>query len=240
MSGKGQIPPTELACLAEEVVRQLGTGGVVGRLFGSLGVAVAVGWNSFGGNRVPKDIDIVLDAAAVTAAAKLLSQSGWIVSRRTLMLGDRKLVRLTSEVGQVPLDIYTNPLCFNQKIELRGRLNIHLYALSIADLLLTKLQILHPSGGDLADILTLTQRLYSVEGESSRVLKCCCSSWGFWYTAKSNIILALQDLDGDSRQASNVGARRLLSDLDSVRKTFKWQLRSIVGSRLRWYHYVDV
>src|SRR5207253_2067796 len=130
-------------------------------------------------------------------------------------------------------------------IPVADRLDVDPETVPLAELLLTKLQIVRLNDKDLRDIVALLldhdvadTDLNAING--AVVARLCSDDWGLWRTCHLTIEGVRGHL-GDLRLAldeeSAVRSRldALETRLDAAPKTRRWRLRGRVGDRVRWY-----
>ena len=124
-------------------------------------------------------------------------------------------------------------------------------ALPVADLLLSKLQIVKINRKDILDMLILLGEFPLAEQGSNgievgRILRQTSSDWGWWRTATANLDLigdfirreqSPTDLDvgRPSRFDPSAQLAELRSRIEAAPKSLAWRLRAKVGDRVPWY-----
>jgi len=135
-------------------------------------------------------------------------------------------------------------------VDVRGRLDIDDYAISPADVLITKLQIGRIAAKDVHDIIALLKDLELGEDSDDRSIDVpylagvCSRDWGLWNDLRANLDIVHARL-GD--EALSDGERaRVEARLDAVRdaierepKPLRWRLRARVGTRVPWRREVE-
>lgn len=144
------------------------------------------------------------------------------------------------------IDVVIDELTMSHKLDLRGRLEGPLPTLTLADLLLSKLQVWEINRKDLGDALCLLAD-HGVSDDDSdaeavslpRLRKLLGGDWGFCHTTERNLgrlgeLWAESPLPGASfdvgEQITNIRVA-----IDEAPKTMAWRMRSRVGERVRWY-----
>jgi hypothetical protein len=134
----------------------------------------------------------------------------------------------------------------SHKLDLRGRLDGPAPTITLADLLLTKLQVWEINRKDLGDTLclladhALTDDDTDVEGISLPRLRAVLGQdWGFCHTVQRNAgkVAELWTQEPLPGAAHDVGSQivALQQAIDDAPKSRGWRLRSRVGERIRWY-----
>ena len=130
------------------------------------------------------------------------------------------------------------------------RLEIDSPTLSLADLMLEKLQIVHINEKDVIDVMMLL-REHEVGNHDKEVVngayisQIMAKDWGFYYTSTSNLknvkshlgnydVLSLSDREVISGRIDN-----LLDMIEKEPKSVGWKLRAKIGTKKQWYNDVE-
>ncbi len=200
-------------------------------------------------DRVFTDIDF---AAYGKQRAKVLSffaAEGYQVEKRALMLsGGERHIYFGPLIPMI--DVFFDRLNYNHPIDFRGRLKIHPYCISLADLLLQKLQIVRINDKDLKDAALLL--LAASPGDDDKetigtayLAHLLSDDWGFWYTATQNLekvcqaAEALSALSPGAKTTIRQHAQVLLAAIEAAPKSKRWQTRARVGTSKPWYNEVS-
>jgi len=148
------------------------------------------------------------------------------------------------------VDVVVDELAMSHKLDLRGRLDGPDLTISLADLLLTKLQVWEINRKDLGDALCLLADHPLAEGggkeaagpeaiDLGRIGEVLGADWGFCHTVVRNLggvadLWARESLpDAPIDVAGQVAA--LQAAIERAPKSFGWKTRARVGERVRWY-----
>ena len=148
---------------------------------------------------------------------------------------------------------YSHDVVFGSKPG-KGRLELDFPTISLADLVLEKLQIHQINLKDLIDLIVLffghevgsTAKKEVIDG--SYVAKILADDWGFWYDATSNlkkVKKVAKDFKEEGKlteeEYSTVINRvdKLMKMIDTEPKTRKWKKRAKVGTSKPWYREVE-
>ena len=142
-------------------------------------------------------------------------------------------------------------LAANHPLDFRSRLELDSPTISLADLLLEKLQIVSFSDKDLKDTM-LVLRAHSLgEGQAPEaidmhyVASLLARDWGFWYTATTNLnglreaVGEMAELEDEEKNDIAAKISKLLERIESEPKSTGWKMRSTIGARKRWYEPVE-
>jgi hypothetical protein len=195
--------------------------------------------------RAYQDIDLIAPKGEQRPLGELMTVAGYAPDDEfNAFNGHRRLLYYDAANGrQVDIFVATFSMC--HEVPLGGRLLVVDTTIPLAELLLTKLQIVELNTKDVGDIVNL---LYhhdpaagSPEGlEGERVAACCAADWGLWRTATGNLdraTAALDELQLGEGERSVVRGRldALRGTIDAAPKGRKWKMRARVGERVRWY-----
>src|ERR1700712_1413801 len=161
--------------------------GVALRLTG--GVAVALRCPSAAGAplaREYKDIDVVTVSAGRDATASLLESLGYVGDREFNTLHGSRRLFFWDEANQRQLDVFVDQAKLCHEIDFRPRLEVGERTLSLADLLLMKLQVVETTEKDLIDVCAILGD-HDLSGDESGVNSAYLASlaagdWGLWRT----------------------------------------------------------
>ncbi len=161
--------------------------------------------------------------------------------------------------GAFDVDVFYDLLSFSHDVRFRDsvdgdRLELDFPTISLADLVLEKLQIHHINRKDLVDLfIVLSAHEIASSAEADRVdgmhiARTLSQDWGFEYDARSNLHkvqgLAIH-LVGEGRatgeEESRVAAAvdRLVKLIDAEPKTKEWHKRAKKGTSKPWFNEVD-
>jgi hypothetical protein len=115
----------------------------------------------------------------------------------------------------------------------------------LAELLLTKLQIIELNEKDVRDALALLHDhpVGEEDGESvnaAHIAKLCSSDWGLWRTFTANLEaleahLKRYDLADEGEEPIKGRIKAFLGRIKEEPKSFGWKMRAKIGDRKRWY-----
>jgi hypothetical protein len=192
-----------------------------------------------------KDLDLVTTRPRQREVEKFFAEIGYSpdLSFNTLNSGRRGLFYDLRHERQLDLFVGSFRMC--HEIPLADRLELEPETIPLAELLLTKLQIVHLNQKDLSDILALVLEhdVAETDGESINaglVAKLCADDWGLWRTCKLTLERAQEGIgafDFSASQRDLVSSRltRLWERIELEPKSRRWRLRDRVGDRVRWY-----
>ncbi|HKI91936.1 MAG TPA: hypothetical protein VJ986_06520 [Gaiellaceae bacterium] len=137
------------------------------------------------------------------------------------------------------VDVFRDTLNFNHPISLKGRLEADSPTIPLAELLLSKLQIVEATPTDLQDVALLAGDHELGEGadrlDANAVAETLAGDWGFWRTATATLEKARAVAEGAAADRLAALAERI----EQRPKSARWKMRARVGDRVRWYQEVE-
>jgi hypothetical protein len=171
------------------------------------------------------------------------------VEKRALMIsGGSRHIYFGERIPMI--DVFFDQLSYNHPIDYRGRLEIHPYCVSLTDLMLQKLQIVHINDKDLKDMMLLLLAGHVSDTDQGAIngkyiAKLLSDDWGFYYTATTNLkkvqdaMPEVRALSAEQQDAIRETANQLLELIEKAPKSGKWQKRARVGTSKLWYNDVS-
>jgi len=234
--------------------------GLLVRLMGGMAVrAHAPDW-THRTRRREVDLDFATRSKDRAAVFKLLEAEGYTPDKRHNAMFGREQAYFIDEARRRPVDVLVDKLQMCHRLEFGDRLEASKPTLPVADLLLSKLQIVKINKKDVLDALVLLAEhplgpndgaVNSDEGLGAislpRILSFTSNDWGWWRTTTGNLEKLRQYLDTDFVEGDlDVGARPVRFDsatqvealraaIDDAPKSTRWKLRARVGERAPWY-----
>ena len=218
--------------------------GVPIRLLGGVAIGLrATGELAPAFRRTYADLDFVASKKAAGATTKLFKAEGYEphVAFNALHGGDRLLFFDNEHDRQV--DVFVGAFSMCHKIPLDGRIEVDPVSIPLAELLLTKLQVVQLNEKDVRDALALLHDhpVADADGESvngARVAELCAADWGLWRTITQNLA-ACRDFadtyDVPDRSTLDERLDALLGRIENQPKSRAWRMRAKIGDRKRWY-----
>jgi hypothetical protein len=188
------------------------------------------------------DVDVVGRARDSGSITELLDGLGYEADTAFNAMHGRSRMYFWDPIHQRQLDVFLDEVEMCHRIDLRDRLDTEEPTLTLADLLLMKLQIVETNHKDYLDILTLLvdQPFADDTGiDLSYLASLAADDWGLW---KTTTTVAERAADyaaglGGFPKTDLVRAQvdLYVRALEEVPKTRRWKLRAKIGERKRWY-----
>ena len=191
------------------------------------------------------DLDWITQKGGSADAQKLFESLGYVPQARFNAIYGRERLLYFDEENDRQVDVLVGTFKMSHEIPLGKRLTLEPLTIPMAELLLTKLQIIELNEKDVRDALAILHDHPVEEGDgdainAAHVAKLCASNWGLWRTFSANLEALRGHLDrydlpagGKERIAERIGL--LLERIEGEPKSFGWKMRAKIGDRKRWY-----
>src|SRR5918998_1137712 len=191
------------------------------------------------------DLDWITPKGASAAAQKFFEAMGYTPQVRfNAMYGQERLL-FFDEQHDRQVDILVGTFRMSHEIRFGKRLALEPMTVPLAELLLTKLQIVELNEKDIKDALALLHdhQVGEEDGEAingAHVARLCAADWGLWRTFTANLgslgdHLGRYDLPDEGRERIAGRIQELQARIEEEPKSFGWKMRSKIGERKRWY-----
>ncbi len=244
------------ATLEAEVTRIVdaaATAGLAVRVLGSIGVAMhspdAAGLLP-GFARTYADIDFAAYRRDTKALTRILTTMGYRDDREVFVASEGGRSMFDDRIRHLHIDVFYDRLEFCHVIPLSERLETDTPTIPLAELLLSKLQIVKINEKDVIDIVLLILDHPLGRGDVDtidvdRISALCAAEWGLWRTLTLNLA-KVADLTQTYRQLDETQRALILSAvgtlkarIDAEPKPLAWRMRDRVGDRRQWWTDVD-
>jgi hypothetical protein len=192
-----------------------------------------------------KDIDLVTPRGSGRDTARMIERLGYVGEEMFNALRGKHRQLYRDPVNGRDLDVFVGEFSLCHAIPVADRLDHDPYTIPLAELLLTKLQIVELNERDERDIYSLCyhHEIVSSEGdgiEANVIAGLCAEDWGLWRTCKGTIERCSADLGNyelEPQVRETIAGRlsMLWERIDAAPKSGKWKRRSRLGERKRWY-----
>ena len=189
------------------------------------------------------DIDLVAPLKESRRLVELFASLGYQPDAAFNALHGARRLFFWDAVNSRQIDVFLDVFEMCHKLDLTARLRLQGTTISLADLLLSKLQIVETNDKDLKDILSLLVDHPLSEDETgmnvSYIAALTAGDWGLWRTTTMIAERAdqySQSLEGFAqRDRVHKQVAQLLGALERSTKSTRWKLRARLGDRVRWY-----
>jgi hypothetical protein len=195
------------------------------------------------------DIDIFAHAKDDVAIKKLLASLAYEPIKKFNALHGRKRLKFYSEQSGIGIDIYLDMFEMCHKLDFKNRLELDEYTISLADLLMTKLQMVKFTERDARDTIAIIKDHDLGAGNPEKIdvdyiAKLCSDDWGLYKTLTMNAeiitgMVADYHLSKEETQKIRSRFTSFLRRLEEEPKSSKWRKRAAVGEKSQWYENVD-
>jgi hypothetical protein len=220
--------------------------GVRARLIGGMAVQLLAGDRLHPAyRREIRDLDFVLPRRDGRAMEALLADAGYAPEAQFNALNGHRRLRYGDARTGGEIDVFVGEFAMCHRIPVSERIDADPTTVPLAELLLTKLQIVELNARDATDAVALLHHHAVADHDDDalnapRVAELCAGDLGLWRTVTANlerVAAATDDLALDAAQRDRVRARiaELHVRIEAEPKSRGWRLRARVGERKRWY-----
>jgi hypothetical protein len=195
------------------------------------------------------DIDTATIKGQNRPVTELLTGLGYESARQFNALHGATRMLFHDRPNDRKLDVFVDGFDLNHSIPITERIDVEKRTIPLAELLLTKLQVVEFTDKDMRDTLALLvgHEVGDHDGETINagvVAALTADDWGLWRTTQINLerlrdgvrTLALDQAD-QQHVLDRVDA--LWERMENEPKSRRWRLRARVGDRKRWYQVPD-
>lgn len=224
---------------------------VVLRALGGLAIRVRSGDFQKYFAREYRDLDFVVAEKDRKKIEPFFQEMGYESNRRfNILNGARRQIYLDPN-SERHVDIFVGNFEMCHKLPMDDRLDLDPVTVSLADLFLSKAQIVELNQKDALDIASLL--LFNETGNDdngrinlSHIAKLCGQDWGLYKTTSISLQRVAQAVGDEKLNLSEAERGLILKRLSEIEQTFvqmpkslAWQMRDKVGTRVRWYEEVE-
>ncbi len=201
--------------------------------------------------RALTDIDYVTYSKFRPQMKKFFTSLGYAPYERLIAspMGQYRHIYSSDEKGW-QVDIFFDKLNMCHVVDFRGRLELDSPTITLADIVLEKMQIVDINPKDVKDTIILL--LEHDVGETDKdmvngtyISKLLSDDWGYYYTVTANLkkvksfLGEFKSLTDENRQEVGGKIDRLLARIEEAPKSLKWKGRARVGPKVKWYNVVE-
>ncbi len=197
------------------------------------------------------DIDLVVPKRDKRKLDSFFASLGYVPEKNfNLLNGDRRQIFYDAESGR-RIDVFVGDFEMCHKLPMKDRLDAHPVTVPLAELFLSKTQIVELNRKDALDIISLlldNEVGYTDENQINidYITRLCIKDWGLYKTltitlskVENILVESNPGLTAEQQQLvlSRINIIRRL--LDRANKPLLWKVRDRVGTRIRWYTEVE-
>ena len=222
------------------------------RLLGSLAFRLQCPRNAAHFEALERRITDIDFAASTSNREKLLDffkQQGYVVDENALYIGGGYRYIFENPQNKKHIDVFFDQLEMCHTVIFKDRLKIDNRTISLADLLLEKMQIAEISTKDFKDtaILLLEHGI----GQDDRTINMeyigniMSNDWGFFHTFSTNLsklkdaLIQFDSFNEKEREIIRQRIEEILERVNSSEKSLRWKARAKIGTKIRWYRQVN-
>ena len=197
------------------------------------------------------DLDFVVAENERKRIEPFFQEMGYESNRQfNLLNGSKRQIYLDPNSDR-HVDIFVGKFEMCHKLPMNGRLDLDLVTVPLAELLLSKAQIVELNHKDALDIASLL--LYNETGDTDQdrinldyIAKLCGQDWGLYKTTSLSLKRVEDIVRDETLNLTEVERGLILKRVSEVYQAFEampkslaWQMRDKVGTRVRWYEEVE-
>jgi hypothetical protein len=191
------------------------------------------------------DLDVIAARSDRHAAADFLREEGYEPHVAFNALNGNERMLFFDEANGRLLEVFVGAFRMCHRVPLEERLEVDRISIPLAELLLTKLQVIELNEKDVRDALALFHGhdVGEEDGDvvnADRIAALCAEDWGLWRTITQNLGICRAytpkfELAADERATIEARLDALLARIEAEPKSRSWRLRAKIGDRKRWY-----
>jgi len=250
---KPEIFLDEAATLVEEA----GKLGLTLRVMGGMAIFIhskeyEILWRNLErlGKKVFTDIDFVAYGKDRNGLYEFIQKRGYKTDPRFLyQFGKSRHIFFG---GRVPMvEIFYDELAMNHTVPYKNRLEVDAPTTPLGELMMQKLQVVKINEKDIKDLIVLIRAHEVGTNDAENInLKVfgfvdMFNDWGWWYTATTNLnkikkfASEYPQLSNEDKEVVTRRVDKMLAYIEEQPKSFKWKMRSKVGTKTMWYNPVE-
>jgi hypothetical protein len=197
------------------------------------------------------DLDFVVASKQRRDFESFMPTVGYSAHKQfNMMNGDQRQIYYHND-SDMKIDIFVGDFEMCHKIPMENRLAVDSVTIPLAELLLSKAQIVELNHKDMMDItsLLLNNELgdHDKDTINLQILAQLCSlDWGLYKTTSINLGKVEEmvqkeeiDLSQEEKEMILERSQKILKMFENMPKPLPWQIRDRVGTRVKWYIEVE-
>jgi hypothetical protein len=235
----------DIVAEGERLLDRAAADGQEARLLGGVAIRLHATDMPAAFDRQYKDLDFVIPKGGGGRADRFFRGAGYEPHVGFNALNQKERMLFFDMEHDRQVDVFVGAFHMCHKIPLDDRLAVEERTLPLADLLLTKLQIIEVNEKDVRDTLLLLYGHPVADHDdeainAARIASLCGGDWGLWRTITQNLNVVLEhagnyDIPAADREEIEGRLRTLLERIEAEPKSRGWKLRAKIGDRKRWY-----
>ena len=197
------------------------------------------------------DLDFITRREFGDKALDVLKQCGYGMDRGAeFLMKISQRFQMKNTTKNIVADVFYDKLEMCHTIEIRDRLEIDYPTISLADLMLEKMQIVKINEKDIKDSIILLREHDVSDSDKETVnsvyiSKLLSKDWGFYYTVTMNLnkiktlLPKYSVLSDEDKSIVNQRVDKLIAKIEEAPKSMKWKLRARRGTSQKWYREVE-
>jgi hypothetical protein len=192
-----------------------------------------------------QDIDLVTLKGKGKDVGALLRDLGYAPQERFNAINGHERLLFHDLANGRQLDVFVGAFRMCHEIPVTGRIVLDPVAVPLAELLLTKLQVVKLNEKDQRDIVALLYDHDVAESDGdtvngAEVGRLCADDWGLWRTSRGTLARVRErigdyDLPAGGRERVLDRIDRLEAAIEHAPKSRSWRMRDRIGDRKQWY-----
>jgi hypothetical protein len=187
------------------------------------------------------DLDFIGSKKEMKKFIQLMLDSGYIEDKRFNAIHGATRLILIDQTNQRPVDVLIDTFKMCHEIDMSDRLTSESPTISLADLLLSKLQVTKLAHKDVADIAALLlDHEFTPEGiDMDYIVRILGNDWGFEHTVRAtldNLPLHLSEFQLTPMEKAGITEKvdKLKAELVGGKKSFGYKIREKIGEKIPW------
>jgi len=192
-----------------------------------------------------KDIDLVTLKGKGKDVAALLTDAGYEPHKQFNAMHGHERLLFHDLANSRQLDVFVGAFRMCHEIPVTQRIALDPVAVPLAELLLTKLQVVQLNEKDQRDIVALLYDHDVAESDGdtvngAEVARLCAEDWGLWRTTRGTLETVRAGVG--AYELPDGGRERVLARIDLLEaaierapKSRSWRMRDRIGDRKQWY-----
>jgi hypothetical protein len=196
------------------------------------------------------DIDFAASGKDRKELRRFFNSLGYVEDKDVLVTMEGARYSYRHPENDVGVDIFFDRLDFCHPVELVNRLELDSPTISLADMVLEKVQIVEINEKDVKDLIVcfLEHDVGAADHEridGDYIAGVLSKDWGFYYTATTNFskvkafLPKYGVLSDEERMLVEARIDEVLDQIEAAPKSMRWKARARVGTKVRWYKEVS-